>query len=90
MLGKFFSKIIHRRPAAGRLGLVGPQQAEWIPVGLQLADWPLSAHCGLIGSCRPTVGRLELIGSLWANCFCKKSRHKNICLKKVNYVIRKC
>ena len=24
-LGKFFSKIIHRPPAAGRLGLVGPQ-----------------------------------------------------------------
>ena len=56
MLGKFFSKIIHHQPAAGRLDLVSPQQADWIPVGLLLADWPLSAHYGSIGANWLAVG----------------------------------
>ena len=56
---KYFSQIIHRRPAAGRLDLIGPQQADRLAAGRLLArlarvglglGWPRREGEG--GSCR--------------------------------------
>ena len=50
---------MHRRPAAGRLSLVSPQQADWWPISLLLADWAVGHQ---IKPSRPTVGRQGPVG----------------------------
>ena len=63
-----FSKIIHRRPAAGRLGLIGPQQADCRP-GWHAAACGWSGHvargggsglsaCAPLSAYRPPIGQL--------------------------------